>query len=84
MANRRDTVVHHREMDLLGEIARLKIEVASLRYRLENVGRRTRGDEGDAEYLCAHGVGHGNNVHTCDGKVCCDVARSFGKERRRK
>jgi hypothetical protein len=27
------------------------------------------GDDGDKEWLCPHGVGHGENVHTCDG--CC-------------
>lgn len=27
------------------------------------------GDDGDREVLCEHGVGHGWNVHTCDG--CC-------------
>lgn len=27
------------------------------------------GDDGDRELLCEHGVGHGHNVHTCDG--CC-------------
>jgi len=27
------------------------------------------GDDGDVEELCEHGVGHSNEVHTCDG--CC-------------
>lgn len=27
------------------------------------------GDDGDKEWLCKHGIGHGENVHTCDG--CC-------------
>jgi hypothetical protein len=27
------------------------------------------GDDGDREWICDHGVGHGVNVHTCDG--CC-------------
>ena len=27
------------------------------------------GDDGDQEVLCEHGVGHGPNVHSCDG--CC-------------
>lgn len=27
------------------------------------------GDDGDVEWLCPHGIGHGENVHTCDG--CC-------------
>lgn len=27
------------------------------------------GDDGDREWLCRHGVGHGNHEHTCDG--CC-------------
>lgn len=32
-------------------------------------GRKFIGDDGDEEWLCQHGVGHGENVHTCDG--CC-------------
>jgi len=27
------------------------------------------GDDGEKEWLCQHGVGHSENVHTCDG--CC-------------
>ena len=27
------------------------------------------GDDGDVEIICKHGVGHSDNVHTCDG--CC-------------
>jgi hypothetical protein len=27
------------------------------------------GDDGDTEVLCEHGVGHSQQVHTCDG--CC-------------
>ncbi len=27
------------------------------------------GDDGDKEELCSHGIGHGDNMHTCDG--CC-------------
>ena len=29
------------------------------------------GDDGDKEWLCEHGVGHGDHVHTCDG--CCST-----------
>jgi DNA-binding CsgD family transcriptional regulator len=32
-------------------------------------GKKIVGDDGDIETLCEHGVGHGINVHTCDG--CC-------------
>ena len=28
------------------------------------------GDDGDREWPCKHGVGHGNNVHTCCGEKC--------------
>jgi hypothetical protein len=28
-----------------------------------------KGDDGDVEQLCEHGIGHGVGVHTCDG--CC-------------
>jgi hypothetical protein len=24
------------------------------------------GDDGEREFLCEHGIGHGNSVHTCD------------------
>ena len=27
------------------------------------------GDDDEEEFLCTHGIGHGNGVHTCDG--CC-------------
>jgi hypothetical protein len=30
------------------------------------------GDDGHREVPCEHGVGHGLNVHTCDG--CCRLA----------
>lgn len=33
------------------------------------------GDDGDRELLCEHGVGHGHNVHTCDG--CCATPGFF-------
>ena len=32
------------------------------------------GDDGEREWLCKHGVGHGENVHTCDG--CCSITQS--------
>lgn len=32
------------------------------------------GDDGDQEVYCDHGVGHGFNVHTCDGTECCKKA----------
>lgn len=31
------------------------------------------GDDGDKEWLCSHNVGHGINVHTCDG--CCSSGK---------
>jgi hypothetical protein len=33
------------------------------------------GDDGDREKLCAHGIGHGYGVHTCDG--CCSEPGFF-------
>ena len=27
------------------------------------------GDDGHLEWLCEHGIGHGNHPHSCDG--CC-------------
>lgn len=35
------------------------------------------GDDGDREWLCEHGIGHGNNVHTCDG--CCTPTSAEGQ-----
>ena len=29
------------------------------------------GDDGDKEWLCEHGIGHSEHVHTCDG--CCST-----------
>lgn len=39
------------------------------RTKLGEHGEYMIGDDGDVEQACEHGVGHGRNVHTCDG--CC-------------
>lgn len=39
--------------------------------------REIIGDDGDLEWLCPHGVGHGPHVHTCDG--CCGTDPQYKK-----
>jgi hypothetical protein len=40
-------------------------------------------EEGRIEYICEHGVGHGNHVHGCDG--CCSRPDfPLNKKKRRK
>ena len=47
-------------------------------------GRAYIGDDGDKEWLCKHGVGHGFGVHTCDGEKCCKEAISHLAPKRAK
>jgi len=51
-----------------------------LRMIADEIDKHTIGDDGDVETLCEHGVGHGQNVHTCDG--CC-FKKKNGRKRNR-
>lgn len=45
---------------------------------IDSEQERTSGEHDRCEWVCAHGIGHGDHPHSCDG--CCDDPASWSAE----